>query len=432
MTSLHQWNRWFLLFVFVGFCLSCGLQGCFVAPPPCALCKAAADCPAGQQCVGGYCENSGVYSCLGGSRKGGELNDRERAALRSLMKVLKFNTDTKLLQVVGANLQIVNGSDKTETLNGLGNLILGYNAQRPELKGKDERKGSHNLILGDGHQYASYSGIVAGKNNSLFAPFSSILGGLTNTTRAAYSVIIAGENNETNGLSSVIVAGRENEAGGLASVVVGGEKNKAGTPGRYTAVLGGKLNIADADTSVVSGGQNNKAHAFSSVVSGGESNEVYAVFASICGGQENIIGEKNGGDVNAASASSIVGGRLNRILSKLGTIAGGKEITLSGELASSLGGRLSKISGREAILVGGVNVSITGNGSVSMGGADHKVKGASSVLLGGDGNEILATARSSVMLGGRFNKLNGLYSAIIAGKSVQNSSSDFSCRITCP
>ena len=62
--------------------------------------------------------------------------------------------------ITGANLYIQSGSGSTNgTVNGKGNLIIGYN----ELRGYDNnRTGSHNLIVGREHNYSSYGGIVVG------------------------------------------------------------------------------------------------------------------------------------------------------------------------------------------------------------------------------------------------------------------------------
>jgi hypothetical protein len=46
--------------------------------------------------------------------------------------------------ITGANLRIVNGQGSTETTNGLGNLIVGYNEPRDETGSFDVRTGSHN------------------------------------------------------------------------------------------------------------------------------------------------------------------------------------------------------------------------------------------------------------------------------------------------
>src|SRR5215471_19962358 len=49
--------------------------------------------------------------------------------------------------ITGANLRIVNGLGATDTINGLGNLIVSYN--EPRGAGEDRRTGSHNVIVGE-------------------------------------------------------------------------------------------------------------------------------------------------------------------------------------------------------------------------------------------------------------------------------------------
>lgn len=66
----------------------------------------------------------------------------------------------------GANLQVVSDSGATDGLeNGKGNLIVGYNEISPGLDG-EPTGGSHNLILGIGHGYSSFGGLVAGSHDT--------------------------------------------------------------------------------------------------------------------------------------------------------------------------------------------------------------------------------------------------------------------------
>src|SRR3712207_7496934 len=50
----------------------------------------------------------------------------------------------------GANLNIVNGLNDTQSANGLGNLIIGYNEARQV---GNQRGGSHNLVIGQESNY---------------------------------------------------------------------------------------------------------------------------------------------------------------------------------------------------------------------------------------------------------------------------------------
>jgi hypothetical protein len=72
------------------------------------------------------------------------------------------------------NVFIQNGEGDTETTNGTGNLIMGYN-ESPLTN--PTRTGSHNLVVGIDHEYTSYAGLVAGEDNTVSAPYASVVGG---------------------------------------------------------------------------------------------------------------------------------------------------------------------------------------------------------------------------------------------------------------
>ncbi len=93
-------------------------------------------------------------------------------------------------RISGINVQIVNDSGTTDgAVDGLGNLIVGYN----ELRGLgDDRTGSHNLIVGDEHNYSSYGGLVAGHFNTISGLFASVSGGRSNTASGQYSSVSGG------------------------------------------------------------------------------------------------------------------------------------------------------------------------------------------------------------------------------------------------
>ncbi len=106
------------------------------------------------------------------------------------------------IRISGANLQIVNGLESTNTLNGTGNLIVGYNtgvarsscsdgrygADAPETCKKRgytysniHRSGSHNIVTGSNNNYSQYGGLVAGVKNTINSRFASVTGGGGNT-----------------------------------------------------------------------------------------------------------------------------------------------------------------------------------------------------------------------------------------------------------
>jgi hypothetical protein len=65
------------------------------------------------------------------------------AILEGKLAAMAFDAAANEVVITGANLRIVNGLGTTDTANGLGNLIVGYNEPRgfqPEV-----RTGSHNV-----------------------------------------------------------------------------------------------------------------------------------------------------------------------------------------------------------------------------------------------------------------------------------------------
>lgn len=110
--------------------------------------------------------------------------------LSALLEGVSREQDTVVFS--GVNLQIVNGTGSTTgKINGKGNLIVGYNHNR-NRKETTKRTGSHNIILGDGHEYTSYGGFVAGLSNTISGAYSSVTGGLRNMANGDYSTVSGG------------------------------------------------------------------------------------------------------------------------------------------------------------------------------------------------------------------------------------------------
>ncbi|MBC8101398.1 MAG: hypothetical protein H7Z41_02260 [Cytophagales bacterium] len=126
------------------------------------------------------------------------------------------------LTLSGVNVRIVSGSGNTDDTTGLGNLTIGYNLTRSGQTNPtqpDIRTGSHNLIVGDGNNYSSYGGIVAGQVNRIGAKYATVLGGFGNTAGRAplggrdtggWSSIGGGYNNVTHGSNGVVGGGVDN------------------------------------------------------------------------------------------------------------------------------------------------------------------------------------------------------------------------------
>lgn len=173
----------------------------------------------------------------------------------------------RTVRIEGLNVQIVNGLGRTEGVNASGNLIIGY-AENP-LNNPPMRVGSHNLIVGPGHNYgpAAYGGVIFGVENTLLGPSGSVTGGHLNRAACHYSSITGGSENATAANGAVVSGGHGNTAIGGDTWVGGGEHNVAA--GASSAIVGGANNRADGPLSTVSGGTANDATGSGSSVSGG-------------------------------------------------------------------------------------------------------------------------------------------------------------------
>ena len=170
-----------------------------------------------------------------------------------------------LLTTKGVNVQIVNGMNSTETRNGLGNLIVGYDEKDPQYT--QARTGSHNIVVGMGNNYLSYGGIVAGQSNDISGPYASAVGGQDNIANSDHASVFGGQSNAASSDHSCVSSGYQNIASGSEASVSGGIQNVASKT--CASVSGGQYNVADGSYSSVSGGNSNIAAAFCASVSGG-------------------------------------------------------------------------------------------------------------------------------------------------------------------
>ena len=171
------------------------------------------------------------------------------------MIVLEKKGKCTTVKVIG-NLQIVNGMGSTNTTNGCGNLLIGYNEPPPPLSGAPStRTGSHNIILGRFHSHASYAGLLAGEMNvtTANAPSSCVVGGSEGSANADRVVVVGGIENKANSDRCVIIGGFDNGAnGGERAVVVGGVNNRADAP--TSSIFGGTGNTTGGANSTILGG----------------------------------------------------------------------------------------------------------------------------------------------------------------------------------
>lgn len=190
------------------------------------------------------------------------------------------NLVNKTIRISGVNLQLVNGTDDTETANGLGNLIVGYNELgHPTV---DDRTGSHNVIVGKSNTYTRYGSLVTGWQNMSDGIYTVVTAGNMNAANADFSAVTGGLSNTTTNFAATVTGGVGNSASGFGSTVVGGRDNQA--TGGSATVSGGRFNIAQGPRSSVSGGENNLASADASSVTGGQLNTAAGSAATVSGG----------------------------------------------------------------------------------------------------------------------------------------------------
>lgn len=193
------------------------------------------------------------------------------------------------------NLNVRNGLGRTDTINGLGNLVVGYNALRGDTS--DHRTGSHTLVVGDNQSYTSYGGFVAGQHNAVKGNYSSVGGGYGGIASGAYASIGGGYINAASGAYSFIGGGGMNSVLGSATSISGGSRNTVAAvvyasiaggvsnyvSGNYGSIAGGNTDTASGAYATVGGGYKNKASGQSATVSGGESNNAAGTGTSIHG-----------------------------------------------------------------------------------------------------------------------------------------------------
>ncbi len=221
-------------------------------------------------------------------QKGLEALHASNEALTSKLGcVLHFSGPHDFI-VDGCNLHVQNGMGQTGTLNRYGNLIIGYNKNEVST-----RTGSHNLIVGDLHEYTSYGGIVSGTENTLAGPNATILGGGQNHANFSSATILGADRGQADG-NVVLIGGQRNYGSADAhfSAVIGGIENHVTGPS--SVVVAGTLNIAAGGNSLVCGGSENTAGGGSDVVCGGSRNQSTGSRSVLVGGNQNAASGPNG------------------------------------------------------------------------------------------------------------------------------------------
>lgn len=245
----------------------------------------------------------------------------------------------------GVNVQIVNGVGTMQSTNGRGNLIVGYQVENPLI----QRTGSHNLIVGEDHTYASYGGIASGEANQLLGPNSTALGGFVNVVRGERCAVVGGTQNEVDGIDNTIIAGDQSFIGSSAS--------------RSAIISSWESRVEDNDFNVIIGGQNNQitGGSFNAVVTGSGHSLQFADYVGVVSGEGHtplgaafaaLVGGERNHIANNTYYSVIVGGSENSVTEMRGTVVGGLGNHAQGE-SSTVGGGLNRTAAGEFDWVAG-------------------------------------------------------------------------------
>jgi hypothetical protein len=255
------------------------------------------------------------------------------AALEKLLK--HFSRKDNEVIITGANLHIVNGLGSTDCTeerdeeeipipdcpNGVGNLIVGYN--EPRFGDPDDpeniRTGSHNVVVGQRHNFSRIGGLVVGDLSTISGDFATVSGGRSNTASGDFAAVSGGESNTASGRSAAVSGGSLNTASGDVAAVSGGGNNTAS--GIAASISGGNFNIASGFIAVVSGGEENTSSGDVTVVSGGRLNTA----SSIAGPGATVSGGR--GNTASGGAATVSGGDQNTASGGIATVSGGRNIT---------------------------------------------------------------------------------------------------------
>jgi hypothetical protein len=115
------------------------------------------------------------------------------ATLEDKLAAMAFDAAANEVVITGANLRIVNGPGTTESMNGVGNLIVGYNELGNNPRHPDVRMGSHNIVVGTRLNFSSFGGLVVGDSNEISGTFASVSGGTNNTASGIHSSVSGGQ-----------------------------------------------------------------------------------------------------------------------------------------------------------------------------------------------------------------------------------------------
>jgi hypothetical protein len=379
----------------------------------------------------------------------------EQEKLISILPNIKYKAsgiDGKpTIQFSGVNLQLVNGSESETTLNGTGNLILGYD----ESPGK--QTGSHDLVLGTAQSYTSYGAILGGTNNTASGADSTALG-YSNTASGNDSSVVGGAGNAASGSHAAVLGGYDNTSMSSYTSITGGCSDLAGAgtltvssactsssyPHYFALADGGTGNIASGQDSTILGGKSiaeNGVYGVSAGLTEAEQNKLFAIVPHL-GYEEKGIDEKPTVQFSSANVQiesgegkeEAVNGEGNLVIGNDPTVGDPKTAAQTGSnnlvlgsyneytgYGSIVSGYFDEALGANDVVFGQSNTASENEATVT--GGVHNIAKENSSVLGGDEN---TASDLSTVSGGFRNEATGSTASVSGGyknKATQTSSS---------
>jgi len=138
--------------------------------------------------------------------------------LDGLLQLTKDTNGFNTALFSGVNVQLINGNGTTDSINGLGNIVIGYNKSNEVFI---DRLGSHNIILGDEQTYPNSEEVLTNKilsNRDLEVIVASNM-----------NLFVGDDQTTTIGKNSAISIGKDKTQtiGGNESIDVGADRNVA-------------------------------------------------------------------------------------------------------------------------------------------------------------------------------------------------------------
>lgn len=236
----------------------------------------------------------------------------------------------------------------------------------------------------------SYSGILAGRYNTVAASYSSIAAGQDNTIGVSsnYSFLGAGSDNE------ILLSQYSMIGAGVSNTI---------TSSPFSAVVAGDLNIITTSSNAFIGA--------------GTGNDVVGASdrSAIVAGSNNIVSASEGSFIGAGSSNSITGSEGSSIVAGVDNVVSDANNAFIGAGSANV---IQSGAGRSAIVAGSQNVIGSGAvNSVIVGGADNVVGGNYSVILGGQ-NLTLTGDNSVGFNSGAFMSVSVSKAAVFANNDV--------------